>query len=163
MSSSTAHQISSVAFVERREPVVRPYQSGQCKRHTETENIAGAHPDTTGKRVRSRESSGLGQLKSVDEGGRPVGNCRRLSPQKPVKRAYQRNYAAVQDWLKNKFPPIRKQAETEAADIFREMNPELKMMTEGWNSFPVTKTFHTESSRYASQVNIQNNNIQKIK
>lgn len=31
-----------------------------------------------------------------------------FTPQKPVKRAYQRSDAAVQDWLKNKFPAIKK-------------------------------------------------------
>ena len=31
-----------------------------------------------------------------------------FTPQKTVKRAYQRSDAAVQDWLKNKFPAIKK-------------------------------------------------------
>ena len=41
-----------------------------------------------------------------------------FTPQKPVKRAYQRSDAAVQDWLENKFPAIKKQAKAEDADIF---------------------------------------------
>lgn len=40
------------------------------------------------------------------------------TPQKPVKRAYQRNDVAVQNWLENKFPDIKKQAKAEGADIF---------------------------------------------
>ena len=42
-----------------------------------------------------------------------------FTPQKPVKRAYPRSDAAVQDWLANKFPVIKKQAKAEDADIFR--------------------------------------------
>lgn len=41
-----------------------------------------------------------------------------FTPQKLVKRAYQRNEATVQDWLKNTFPAIKKQAKVENADIF---------------------------------------------
>jgi len=41
-----------------------------------------------------------------------------FTPQKPVKRAYQRSDVAVQDWLENKFPAIKKQAKAEDADIF---------------------------------------------
>ena len=41
-----------------------------------------------------------------------------FTPQKPIKRAYQRNDVAVQNWLENKFPDIKKQAKTEDADIF---------------------------------------------
>lgn len=41
-----------------------------------------------------------------------------FTPQKPIKRAYQRNDAMVQDWLENKFPAIKKQAKAEDADIF---------------------------------------------
>jgi len=41
-----------------------------------------------------------------------------FTPQKPVKRAYQRSDAAVQDWLENKFPAIREQAKAENANIF---------------------------------------------
>lgn len=41
-----------------------------------------------------------------------------FTPQKPIKRAYQRNNAVVQDWLENKFPAIKKQAKAENADIF---------------------------------------------
>jgi transposase len=41
-----------------------------------------------------------------------------FTPQKPVKRAYLRSDAAVQDWLENKFPAIKKQAKLEDADVF---------------------------------------------
>ena len=176
MSNYTAHQINSVALAERREQAVRLYQSGKCKSYTEIGDIVGAHPITVGKWRRSWKKSGLRQLKNVNNGGRPVGSCRHLSPheeaqikkdlidhcpdqlklpfalwtrqavklhiqslfgiempirtvgeylkrwgftpQKPVKRAYQRNDVAVQNWLENKFPDIKKQAKTEGADIF---------------------------------------------
>lgn len=41
-----------------------------------------------------------------------------FTPQKPIRRAYQRNDALVQDWLEHKFPAIKKQAKAEDADIF---------------------------------------------
>lgn len=41
-----------------------------------------------------------------------------FTPQKPIKKAYQRNEAHVQKWLHEEFPKIKKQAKTEEADIF---------------------------------------------
>ncbi len=41
-----------------------------------------------------------------------------FTPQKPIKRAYQRNDIAVQNWLENDFPAIKKQAKAEGAEIF---------------------------------------------
>lgn len=41
-----------------------------------------------------------------------------FTPQKPVKRAYQRSDVAVQKWLDEQFPAIKKQAKEEDADIF---------------------------------------------
>jgi len=40
-----------------------------------------------------------------------------LTPQKPVRRAYQRNPAAVQGWLKEEYPAIRAKAKQEKAEI----------------------------------------------
>lgn len=41
-----------------------------------------------------------------------------FTPQKPIKRAYQRNDKAVQDWLTNRFPAIKEQARKENAAIY---------------------------------------------
>src|SRR5437879_4440977 len=40
-----------------------------------------------------------------------------LTPQKPVRRAYEQNPAAVRRWLKKEYPAIRAQAKREAAEI----------------------------------------------
>ena len=56
-----------------------------------------------------------------------------FTPQKPVKRAYQRNDVAVQNWLENKFPDIKKQAKTEGADIF--WGDETGIRPQGENSY----------------------------
>ena len=40
-----------------------------------------------------------------------------LTPQKPVRRAYERNPAAVQRWLKKEYPAIRAKAKQEKAEI----------------------------------------------
>ena len=42
-----------------------------------------------------------------------------LSPQKPAKRALERNPAQASDWLKRKHPEIRRQAKEENARIWR--------------------------------------------
>ncbi|WP_176014271.1 IS630 family transposase [Victivallis sp. Marseille-Q1083] len=41
-----------------------------------------------------------------------------FAPQKPVKKAYQRNEAHVQKWLIEEYPRIKKLAKSEDADIF---------------------------------------------
>lgn len=41
-----------------------------------------------------------------------------FTPQKPLKKAYQRNEEHVQKWLHKAYPTIRKQAKSEDADIF---------------------------------------------
>jgi transposase len=41
-----------------------------------------------------------------------------FTPQKPVRRAYERNDAAVQRWLEEEYPAIRKQAKREKARIY---------------------------------------------
>lgn len=41
-----------------------------------------------------------------------------FTPKKPIKRAYQRNDTVVQEWLQEKFPAIKRQADAEDADIF---------------------------------------------
>lgn len=41
-----------------------------------------------------------------------------FTPQKPIKKAYQRNDEHVQMWLKEEFPKIKQQAKAEDADIF---------------------------------------------
>src|SRR5207245_2170089 len=40
-----------------------------------------------------------------------------LTPQKPVRRAYEQNPAAVRRWLKKEYPAIRAQAKREKAEI----------------------------------------------
>jgi len=40
-----------------------------------------------------------------------------LTPQKPVRRAYERNPAAVERWLKEVYPAIRAKAKQEQAEI----------------------------------------------
>lgn len=41
-----------------------------------------------------------------------------FSPQKPLKKAWQRDEDRVKEWVENKFPEIKKQAEKENAKIF---------------------------------------------
>lgn len=41
-----------------------------------------------------------------------------FTPQKPIKKAYQRNEEHVQRWLQEEFPKIREQAKAEGADVF---------------------------------------------
>jgi transposase len=41
-----------------------------------------------------------------------------FTPQKPIKKAYQRNEEHVQRWLTEEFPKIKQQAKAEGADIF---------------------------------------------
>ncbi|MCW7755504.1 IS630 family transposase, partial [Desulfobotulus sp. H1] len=41
-----------------------------------------------------------------------------FSPQKPLKKAWQRDEDRVKEWVQNKFPEIKKQAEKENAKIF---------------------------------------------
>jgi hypothetical protein len=41
-----------------------------------------------------------------------------LSPQKPVRRAYERNEAAITRWLKQEYPAIARQAKREKAAIY---------------------------------------------
>lgn len=41
-----------------------------------------------------------------------------LTPQKPVRRAYERNDADIQDWKKNTYPKIKKSAKKHGAEIF---------------------------------------------
>src|SRR5919106_6942336 len=40
-----------------------------------------------------------------------------LTPQKPARRAYEQDPAAVRRWLGKEYPDIRKQAKTEGAEI----------------------------------------------
>ena len=51
-----------------------------------------------------------------------------FTPQKPIKRAYQRNDVAVQNWLENKFPDIKKQAKTKAQIFSGVMKLEFETM-----------------------------------
>ena len=48
-----------------------------------------------------------------------------FTPQKPIKRAYQRNDAAVQNWLDSKFPEIKKQAKAGLRNVFSVNSPNL--------------------------------------
>jgi transposase len=41
-----------------------------------------------------------------------------FTPQKPLRRAYEQDTAAVQDWLGNEYPSIRRQAKAEKAEIY---------------------------------------------
>ena len=71
----------------------------------------------TRQAIRLHIKSSLGMALPI----RTVGEYLRrwnFTPQKPIKRAYQRNDAAVQNWLDSKFPEIKKQAKAEDADIF---------------------------------------------
>lgn len=40
-----------------------------------------------------------------------------FSPQRPIKRAYQRNEKKVEEWLETEYPAIKKQAESEGSEI----------------------------------------------
>ncbi len=40
-----------------------------------------------------------------------------LTPQKPIKRAYERNDRAIQEWKRQRYPAIAKQARAEGAEI----------------------------------------------
>jgi transposase len=41
----------------------------------------------------------------------------RLTPQKPARRAYQQNPAAVRRWLAEEYPQIHREAKEEGAEI----------------------------------------------
>lgn len=71
--------------------------------------------------TRQAVKSHIKSLFGIDMPIRTVGEYLKrwgFTPQKPIKRAYQRNETAVQEWLENKFPEIKKQAKAEDADIF---------------------------------------------
>lgn len=41
-----------------------------------------------------------------------------FTPQKPIKRAYEQNPKAVEQWLKESYPEIKKRAQKEGAEIY---------------------------------------------
>ena len=54
---------------------------------------------------------------SVSALGRQISGPLGLTPQKPIKRAYERSPAAVQTWLEQTYPTIAERAKTEGGQI----------------------------------------------
>jgi transposase len=61
-----------------------------------------------------------------------------LSPQKPVRRAYERNDAAITRWLKQEYPALARQARQDKAAIY-------------WGDEMGLRSDHVTGTRYASE------------
>jgi len=89
---------------ERRKQAVMLYQRSMTRR--EIAPIVGASPYMEGQWIKAWEKGGRGALK-----------VRRFSPQKPIRRAYERNNERVRVWLREEYPPIAAKAKKENAGI----------------------------------------------
>ena len=74
-----------------------------------------------------------------------------LSPQRPLARAYQRDPALVNDWIKNEFPRIRAEAKAAGAEIF--FGDEAAVRSDyhtgtTWAPVGVTPTVKTTGARF---------------
>lgn len=74
-----------------------------------------------------------------------------LSPQRPLARAYQRDPALVNDWIKNEFPRIRAEAKAAGAEIF--FGDEAAVRSDyhtgtTWAPVGVTPTVRTTGARF---------------
>ncbi len=83
-----------------------------------------------------------------------------LSPQKPLRRAYERNPAIVESWRKKEFPKIRRLAKKERATLYfsDEAGPHSKSVSPfGWHSAgqPISRQYaskpYSRSNRLARE------------
>ena len=79
MEKNDARKITGAALEERREAVIRLYQTGNYK-YNQIADITGIHRNTVSEWVRKWQSDGKKSLKTCKR-GRPFGKCRRLTPQ----------------------------------------------------------------------------------
>ena len=91
--------------------------------HNKKPRTRGAHCQISGcpfqpaKLSQRLSEDRLGVILSVNSVGRLL-HRQGLTPQKPLRRAYERDEAAVTQWKENEYPKIQKEAKKQGAEIF---------------------------------------------
>ncbi len=68
-----------------------------------------------------------------------------FTTQKPIKKAYEQSPKAVQEWLDNSYPEIKKLAKTEDAEIYWVMRQESEMIVS------IAEDMHHAAKRQSSR------------